>query len=120
VQEDHQDGIRRDLRDCRRRIHFSSSTRDKAAVEATRTSASWNGREGLGGEQPLQGRQVEDGQLDRDRPEDGDQQKWVGPGAQEKLSRSDGTAGAWPSWSNARVVKTIICHGKPHQEAEAE
>ena len=59
-------------------------------------------------------------QLDRDRPEDGDQQKWVGPGAQEKLSRSDGTAGAWPSWSNARVVKTIICHGQPHQEAEAE
>ena len=44
----------------------------------------------------------------------------VGPGAQEKLSRSDGTAGAWPSWSNARVVKTIICHGQPHQEAEAE
>ena len=103
MQEGHQARIWRDLRDCRRRIHFSSSTATKAAVEATRTSASWNGREGLGGEQPLQGRQVEDGQLDRDRPEDGDQQKWVGPAAQEKLSRSaappgHGPAGAAPGW----------------------
>src|SRR4029453_7309629 len=108
------------LRDCRRRIHFSSSTRDKGGGRGHQDECQLERREGLGGEQPLQGRQVADGQLDRDRPEDGDQQKWVGPGAQEKLSRSDGTAGAWPSWSNARVVKTIICHGQPHQEAEAE
>jgi hypothetical protein len=56
-------------------------------------------REGLGVEQPLQGRQEQDGELDGDRPQDRGQQARVGAGAEreKRLSRSDRTARAWPS-----------------------
>jgi hypothetical protein len=80
TQEGHQARVWRDLRDCRRRIHFLSSTAPKAAVEATRTRASCNG-----------------------------ERAWV--------ANSRGRAGRqrMASWSSARVVTTMICHGQHHQ-----
>ena len=33
--------------------------------------------------------------------------------SRKKLSRSDRTASAWPSWRNASVVNTIVCQCQP-------
>ena len=73
--------------------------------------------QGPGDEQAPQGRQIQDAELDGDRPDDRAQQERVRLRAEREASRSDRTARAWPSCRSARVVDTIVCHGRPAARA---
>ena len=117
MQEGHQPGTRRDLKadaplleldrdEGGGRGHQDEGKLEQARGPGCRTAAAGAaGRGWPAGPRP---------------PEDRGQQERIGPAPRvKKLSRSDRTARAWPSWSSARVVNTIVCHGQPAPRAPA-